>query len=98
MSKLKIEKPSSVEKKKLGIPANPTDVGVWSVWECKPSSFDWLYPATEVAYIYEGKVRIKTISEEFMIGAGDLVTFPKGLTCHWEVLEKVRKVYQFDQS
>jgi len=29
------------------------------------------------------------------MGAGDLVTFPKGLTCQWEILSFVSKHYDF---
>jgi len=29
------------------------------------------------------------------LGAGDLVTFPVGLSCTWEVKEPVRKRYNF---
>ena len=97
MSLLKIEKPSSAELKKLKIPKSPRSVGPWSVWQCEPSTFDWLYPDTEIAFIYKGKVKIKTSKEDVEIGPGDLVTFPKGLTCRWEVVEEICKVYRFER-
>jgi len=31
------------------------------------------------------------------IGTGDLVTFPKGLSCQWEVRSPVRKHYRFGE-
>ena len=89
MSKIKIEKPSDGQLKSLGIDG-------WSPWNCEPSIFDWEYSSTEKAYVLEGKVRIKTDEEEVEIQTGDLVTFPKGLKCTWNVTEKIRKVYTFE--
>lgn len=88
MPKIKIEKPS---KERL----NSLMINRWSPWECKPSTFDWEYDLQEMAYVFEGKVKVKTPEEEVEINAGDLVTFPKGLKCTWTVLEKIRKVYSF---
>ncbi|MBU4305260.1 MAG: DUF861 domain-containing protein [Candidatus Omnitrophica bacterium] len=33
----------------------------WSTWECSVSKFDWTYAEKETAYLYEGKVRVKSI-------------------------------------
>lgn len=89
MSKIIIEKPS---KEKL----DSLKVNTWSPWECKPSAFDWEYDEEEWAYVLEGKVKVKTEDgEETEINKGDLVKFPKGLRCTWNVLEKIRKVYTF---
>lgn len=82
--------------KELGIPESPEQTGPWSVWECEPSSFGWHYDQTEKAYVYEGKVKIKTDSQDVEINAGDFVTFPRGLSCQWDVLEKIKKVYTFE--
>ena len=67
----------------------------WSVWECEPSTFDWHYDSIENAYLFEGKVRVKTKDEEVEVKAGDYVTFPQGLDCTWKISEKIRKVYRF---
>lgn len=88
MSKIKIEKPSKEKLDSLGIDK-------WSPWECEPSTFDWEYDSDETAYVFEGKVKVKTPEEEVEINAGDLVTFPEGLKCTWNVIEKIRKVYTF---
>lgn len=96
MSQIKVEKPDKEKIKKLGIPDSPKNIGVWSVWECEPSDFDWEYSDKEVCYIYEGKVTVKTPSGETKIQAGDLVEFPKGLKCKWQVHDTVRKVYKFE--
>ncbi|HAG51262.1 MAG TPA: cupin, partial [Deltaproteobacteria bacterium] len=34
--------------------------------------------------------------EEVEIKKGDLVTFPKGLKCKWNVIERIRKAYIFN--
>ncbi len=96
MSEIKIEKPDKDRIKQLGIPDSPCSEGEWNPWECEPSTFDWQYSDTEVAYVYEGKVKVKTDKDEVEINKGDLVTFPKGLKCKWQVLEKIRKVYKFE--
>ncbi len=89
MSKIKIEK---VSKEKL----DSLEVDKWSPWECKPSTFDWEYDEDEWAYVLEGKVKVRAEDgEEVEINKGDLVIFPKGLRCTWNVLEKIRKVYTF---
>jgi uncharacterized cupin superfamily protein len=90
MSEIKIEKPSKERLKELG-------VDNWSPWECEPSTFDWEYTTEETAYILEGKVKVKTDKGEVEINPGDLVHFPKGLRCTWNVIKKIRKVYTFKQ-
>ena len=88
MSKIKVEKPTKEKLDSLGIDK-------WSSWECEPSTFDWEYDSDETAYVFEGKVKVKTAEEEVEINSGDLVTFPKGLKCTWNVIEKIKKVYTF---
>jgi len=95
MQNIIIQRLTSEKKKELGLPDNCENNGIWSVWECEPSSFDWHYDSEEVAYIFEGKVKIKTNEEEVEIKAGDFVTFPSGLSCSWTIEEKIRKVYMF---
>jgi len=86
---------SSDEKVNFKIPSIPTGKNGWSVWNCAPSKFDWSYDAEEHAYLYEGKADIKTPYETIQIKAGDYVIFPAGLSCSWDVIEKVVKVYRF---
>ena len=85
--------PSMLQEK--GIPAEPEERGGWGVWECGPSTFEWTYDERETAYLYSGRVRIRTDQEEIELRPGDYVIFPAGLTCTWTVLEPVRKVYRF---
>jgi len=96
MGQIKIERPDKERIKQLDIPNSPQAQAGWNVWECEPSTFDWQYSDTEVAYVYEGKVKVKTDNDEVEINKGDLVTFPKGLKCTWDVLEKIIKVYKFE--
>lgn len=88
MSEIIITRPSKDELDKLGIDK-------WSSWECDPSEFDWQYTNRETAYVFKGKVVVTTDDgKKAEIGAGDLVVFPKGLKCHWQVLERIEKVYK----
>ncbi|MBU1044366.1 MAG: cupin domain-containing protein [Candidatus Omnitrophica bacterium] len=86
--KIEVKKPSQKELDALGIKN-------WSAWECEKSTFDWTYSDRETAYVFEGKVKVKTAEQEVSFGAGDLVVFPKGLSCTWTVIEPIRKVYKF---
>ncbi len=88
MSKVRIEKPAEKKLESLG-------VDKWSLWECEPSVFDWEYDSEETCYLLEGKARVKTPAGEVEINKGDLVTFPKGLKCTWQVLARIRKVFTF---
>lgn len=69
----------------------------WPIWTCGKSTFNWDYTQTETCLILEGKVTVKdrpgTGSVSF--GPGDLVIFPNGLRCIWDVSEAVKKHYNF---
>ena len=95
MSQIKIEQLTESQKQQMKIPSQPVNNNDWSVWTCDPSVFDWHYDQMEMAYVYEGKVRVKTPDGQVEINAGDFVTFPQGLSCTWEVMEKIKKVYCF---
>ena len=88
MSEIKVTKPSEEELKTM-------EIKQWHPWECEPSSFDWSYVNTETCYIQEGKAKVTTDTGVVEFGKGDLVEFPKGLKCKWEVIEKIKKVYKF---
>ena len=68
----------------------------WPIWTCGVSSFDWTYEDKETCLVLEGEV---TVSPEggqpINFRAGDLVTFPAGMNCRWEVHKAVRKHYRF---
>ena len=71
------------------------DIKNWGTWECEKSVFDWSYSDKETCYIYEGKVTVSSAEGDVSFQAGDLVIFPKGLSCTWKVEEPVRKAYKF---
>jgi uncharacterized cupin superfamily protein len=44
----------------------------------------------------EGEVKVTTPDGEAVeFGPGDLVTFPRGLKCSWNVRKPIRKHYRF---
>lgn len=90
MSEIEKRKPSKKEVEKV--------TKDWDFWQCEPSTFDWEYFNTETCYILEGEATIRTEDEtgEVDIEAGDLVTFPKGLKCVWDVKKPIRKVYTLE--
>jgi len=74
------------------------DLGVreWPIWTKEVSTFDWFYDAEETCYFLEGEVVVtpKDVAPVAM-GKGDLVIFPVGMECIWEVRKPVRKHYTF---
>ena len=72
------------------------DFSSWGTWECGVSTFPWSYDAKETCYILEGNVVVETKDQKVEFKKGDLVVFPKGLTCKWTVLKPVRKYYKFE--
>ncbi|OGW80440.1 MAG: cupin [Omnitrophica bacterium RIFCSPLOWO2_12_FULL_44_17] len=87
-SRIKVEKPSKEKLDQLKI-AN------WPIWTKEASTFDWFYDDREICYFLEGKGTVKTDQGEASFQKGDLVTFPKGLSCTWHITEPVRKHYFF---
>jgi uncharacterized protein len=87
--KIKVEKPEKSQLESNGVMS-------WPIWEKEVSEFDWFYDSTEECYLLEGKVVVKTEDgEEVEFGKGDYVTFPRGLSCRWEIKEPVKKHYTF---
>jgi uncharacterized cupin superfamily protein len=77
----------------------PADIAAFSdcaTWSKEPSVFDWEYDSIETCYLLQGDVRVTTADGEVAeFGAGDMVTFPAGLKCTWEVRAPVHKHYRF---
>ena len=70
------------------------EVESWPTWECEASTFPWTYEEGEEAYITEGEcVVTPTSGEPVEIKKGDFVTFPKGMSCVWDVKEPMKKHY-----
>jgi len=71
-------------------------ISSWPIWEKEVSRFDWRYDQTEECYLLEGQVVVETQDgEKVEFGKGDFVTFPKGLSCIWDIKVAVRKHYNF---
>ena len=84
-----IKKLSEGELKKKG-------VFDWPIWEKEASRFDWHYDEVEECYFLKGKVVVEAKdAKSITFGKGDFVTFPKGLSCVWDIKEPVRKHYNF---
>ena len=67
----------------------------WPIWECEPSKFQWNYGDKEICLIIEGQAKISTKNGDiYFIKAGDLVEFPAGLCCEWEVIKSIKKHYR----
>jgi uncharacterized protein len=70
------------------------NVDSWASWEKEISCFEWSYDAAEVCYIFEGEAII-TPKEgaPVTIQRGDLVRFPAGMQCTWDIVEAIEKNY-----
>ena len=67
----------------------------WPIWECEPSNFLWNYDEKEICLIIEGEAKISTKKGEiYLVKAGDLVEFPEGLTCQWQINKKIKKHFR----
>lgn len=78
-------------------PAKLSQLGVssWPTWSKEVSVFPWTFGEQEVAYILEGDVVVTPKGEApVSFSTGDLVTFPAGMSCVWEVKKALRKHYQ----
>lgn len=70
------------------------NVDAWPVWEKEVSTFPWSYEQEEMCYLLEGKAIVAPEGgEPVTIQRGDLVCFPAGLFCTWEITEAVEKHY-----
>ena len=56
----------------------------------EPGLTDWYYDEKTVCLFTQGKAVVDQYGEKVPMEAGDLVTFPQGLRCQWEVLEPVK--------
>jgi len=86
-------------KKKIPSEGELEDLEVksWGIWEKEKSIFDWFYNETETCFILDGEVEVtdSKTGEKLEFKKGDLVQFPKGLKCVWNVKKPIRKYYNF---
>ncbi|KPV39421.1 cupin [Thiohalorhabdus denitrificans] len=92
MSRIEVRQPSEEELRDLG-------VFDWPIWEKGESRFPWTYDEQEVCYLLQGRVTVEPEEgEPVTFAAGDLVTFPQGMNCTWDIHEAVRKHYQLGEE
>ena len=88
MDKIFIEKSSEKKLEKL-------DLNSWPIWEKEVSRFEWYYDEKETCYILEGNAKVfPEAGDPVNFAAGDLVVFPAGLCCTWEITVPIRKRYK----
>ncbi len=90
MSEIKVEcEPSEERLEELGVAG-------WPIWTKEVSTFPWSYDSAETCYFLEGDVVVTPEGgEPVQVGKGDLVTFPSGMSCTWEIRGAVKKHYTF---
>ena len=72
------------------------EVFSWPIWTKEVSTFPWTYDSEETCYFLEGDVIVTPRDgHPVQMGVGDLVTFPAGMICTWDVRQPVRKHYKF---
>lgn len=75
---------------------NSLHIFQWPIWEKEVSEFPWFYDEPETCYFLAGDVIVTpTQGNPVRVGQGDLVTFPAGLSCTWNIVGDVKKHYQF---
>ncbi len=90
MSKITIDRNPGDERLKS------LDIETWPIWTKETSEFPWFYDESETCYFLEGDVVVTPEGgEPVAMGVGDLVTFPKGMSCTWKISKPVRKHYTF---
>ena len=68
----------------------------WPVWEKEESEFPWHYDEQEICYFLEGEVEVTPEGAlPVKMGKGDLVTFPRGMSCTWKIRKAVKKHFSF---
>jgi uncharacterized cupin superfamily protein len=68
----------------------------WPIWKKEVSTFDWQYDQQETCYIIRGEFTVTPeggLPQQFK--RGDLITFPEGLRCTWEITKDVEKHYDY---
>ena len=67
----------------------------WPIWESEPTNFQWDYKEKEICLIIAGEAKIKPKGgESFLIKSGDLVEFPEGFSCEWQIIKSIKKHFR----
>jgi uncharacterized cupin superfamily protein len=90
MSDIKVvEDPTREQLDELGVRS-------WPTWQAGVSRFPWTYDEPETCFFLEGEVVVTPDGgEPVPVGKGQLVTFPAGMSCTWDVRQPVHKHYRF---
>jgi uncharacterized protein len=92
---MKIEVERKAEQRSL----DDKGVVAWPIWTKEVSTFPWTYDEAETCYFLEGEVTVTPEGgEPVTVGKGDLVTFPAGMSCTWDITAPVKKHYRFGDS
>jgi len=68
----------------------------WPEWGKEVSTFDWHYDSAETCYFLTGDVVVTPKGgTPVQMGKEDLVTFPAGMSCTWQIRQAVKKYYHF---
>eukprot|EP00285_Hemiselmis_virescens_P011244 CAMPEP_0173379260 /NCGR_PEP_ID=MMETSP1356-20130122/2284_1 /TAXON_ID=77927 ORGANISM="Hemiselmis virescens, Strain PCC157" /NCGR_SAMPLE_ID=MMETSP1356 /ASSEMBLY_ACC=CAM_ASM_000847 /LENGTH=146 /DNA_ID=CAMNT_0014332571 /DNA_START=9 /DNA_END=449 /DNA_ORIENTATION=+ len=68
----------------------------WPTWGCEVSKFPWSYDQNETCLLITGEVTVTPNGgEPVEIKAGDMATFPAGMSCTWDVKKTLSKHYNF---
>ena len=73
-------------------------IASWPTWGCSASKFPWSYSESETCFILEGEVTVTPDDKSLpavSFEANDLVTFPAGMSCTWNVKKALNKHYKF---
>jgi uncharacterized cupin superfamily protein len=90
MTQIKVERaPDPARLKAMG-------VADWPIWTKEVSEFPWTYDDAETCYLLKGEVEVTPEGgQPVRFGAGDLVTFPSGMSCKWKITKSVEKHFRF---
>lgn len=89
MNQIKIEQNPSEDRLKS------LHVRDWPIWTKEVSKFPWIYDTDETCFFLEGEVIVTPDGREPVeMGKGDLVTFPAGMSCTWDIRQEVKKHYK----
>ena len=68
----------------------------WPIWTKEISEFPWTYDEPETCLFLDGDVVVTPEGgTPVTIKKGDLVTFPAGMSCTWNIIAPVKKHYKF---
>lgn len=84
-----------VEHRPAPVKLEVLGVDDWPIWRHGPGSFPWHYDQTETCYVLRGRFTVTPADgQPRAFSRGDLIRFPAGLSCSWEITEAVEKHYQ----